>query len=448
MDVPVLFQLSARVVAVFVVCVVLALPAQAETLRAVVERAVRTNPSIDAAAANRRATEYELRQSEGRILPRVDLDADLGRERIDRPNGFAPLVNDQWRSRRQAGVTLNQVLFDGFERTSDIYRNAARVSAASFRVLARSEIVALDAIEAYIDVRRHQRVIRLAEESVKIHRRILARVRDQADAGRVAQSDVLQVQERVAAAEASVERIRQSLLEAEAKFTRVVGARPQGLQAAGYPPGVPASRSAAVEAGLAKSPLVAAANADAKVARLTFEQSRSAHFPTVGLEVNGIRGSDLAGTPGPDNEVRARLVLRWTLFDGMINRHKQLEFAERMAQANAERDERARLVQEEIERATAAYYSGGQRLAPLRRQVKLSGQVVKNYETEYGLSKRSLLELLNAENARLNVTIDLVTTESLHVFSAYRILGAMGGILDVFGIVAPAAPDVGRLFAR
>lgn len=431
-----------RLLPLLIVAAVAVDPARGETLRDAVEHAVRTNPAIDAVLANKRATEYELRQSEGRRMPRLDLDADMGGERIDRPGGFTSDVNNRWRTRREVGLTLNQVVFDGWERVNDIYRNTARVNAAAMRTLARSEIVALDAVEAYIDVRRHQRVIQLAQESLAVHRRFLARVKEQEQAGKVPRSDVIQVEERVASTEAAIERIRQSLLEAEAKFLRVVGNRPKNLQAAGYPPGVPASRREAVDNGVSTSPLVAAAKADVDVARLAFEQSKSTLYPTVALEVNGLTGADLAGTPGRDNEVSARVVLKWNLFDGYITRHRQLEFAERLAQASAERDERARLVQEEIERATAAYYAGGLRLTPLRKQLGHSRSVVAAYETEYGLSKRSLLELLNAENARLNTAMDLANSEALHVFSAYRILGAMGGILNVLGIPPPASGEL------
>lgn len=419
------------------VALALASPAHAESLRDVVAKAVTTSPSVEAADANRRATAMELRQAEGRLFPKVDLDADVGKERIDRPQGFAADVNDQWRTRRQVGVSVSQIVFDGWERCNEIYRNEARVSAAAFRVSARSEIVALDAVEAYIDVRRHRRVIGIAEESLKNHRAILSRVREQAKAGKISQSDVTQAEERVAATEAGVERVRQSLMEAEAKFKRVVGEAPGSLDAPGYPPGVPTTRSAALEAGASNSPLVAAAGADTEVARLAFEQSKSALYPTVSVEMRGLEGEDIGGTPGLDRELNARLVLRWNIFDGLITRHRRIEFAERVAQASAEESERLRLVQEEIDRALAAYLANGRRLVPLRTQARLANSVVTSYETEYGLSKRSLLELLDAENARFNAAADVANTEALHVFSAYRILAGMGGLLKVLDISVP-----------
>ncbi|MFX8731472.1 hypothetical protein ABTM48_19760, partial [Acinetobacter baumannii] len=77
-----------RLLPLLIVAAVAVDPARGETLRDAVEHAVRTNPAIDAVLANKRATEYELRQSEGRRMPRLDLDADMGGERIDRPGGF------------------------------------------------------------------------------------------------------------------------------------------------------------------------------------------------------------------------------------------------------------------------------------------------------------------------------------------------------------------------
>src|SRR6187455_3298499 len=75
--------------------------AQATSLREAVQQAVLTNPKIDAAQANRRASEYSFKQAKGRFLPEVDLDADVGQERIDRPEGLGPDVNDIWQDRRQ-----------------------------------------------------------------------------------------------------------------------------------------------------------------------------------------------------------------------------------------------------------------------------------------------------------------------------------------------------------
>jgi adhesin transport system outer membrane protein len=418
--------------------------AGAMSLREAVERTVHSNPAVDAARANRRATDHELRQAQGRALPQVTLDGEFGAEKIDRPQGLAPAVNDTWRNRRQASVTVRQFLFDGWDRANDVYKQAARVDAAALRVLARSEALALDAVEAYIDVLRHLKVLDISRRNVARHREILRIVRDLVRGGRVTRSEVLQVEERLAGAEAAVERVQQSLLEARAKFRRVVGAEAANLSAVSDPKGVPVTRQQAVDMGLADHPLLGAAEADADTAKSAMDQTRSGFFPQISLEAKGLTGADIGGTPGKNEELLGRVVLTWNLFDGRITHNKNREFAERWAQAMSERDDRARQIAEEIERALAARTTGVARLEALRRQSDRSREVARAYEEEYKAAKRSLLDLLDSESARFNNEIQAVSQEHIQLFAGYRVLGAMGRLLRAMQVAAPAEGGVGR----
>src|SRR5688572_9434571 len=139
--------------------------AQATSLREAVQQAVLTNPRIDAAQANRRTTEYSFKQAKGRFLPELELNADVGQQRIDRPEGLGPAVNDTWQDRRQASLSIREVLFDGWDRANDIYRSQASISAASFRVMVRSEAVGLNSVEAYINGIRHRDLLSLAQDN-------------------------------------------------------------------------------------------------------------------------------------------------------------------------------------------------------------------------------------------------------------------------------------------
>ena len=111
----------------------------AQTLRQAVSEAVNTNPRIEAAQANYRATLSVLDQARGRYFPEVDLTGDVGKQRVDRPNSLGPLVNDRARTRKRITLTVRQALFDGWDRANDVYRSQARITAASHRIFARSE---------------------------------------------------------------------------------------------------------------------------------------------------------------------------------------------------------------------------------------------------------------------------------------------------------------------
>src|ERR1700749_4002775 len=133
-----------------------------------IKQAVRNTPGVGEATANRKATEAELHQSQGALLPQVRLDAIGGREMLNQrslPIGSTP-NNGEYMPGREVGITIRQTLFDGFASLNEIWRQAARVDAAAFRVHERTELIALDAAEAYVDVTRYLRLVTLAPDNL------------------------------------------------------------------------------------------------------------------------------------------------------------------------------------------------------------------------------------------------------------------------------------------
>src|SRR5262245_3177510 len=118
--------------------------------------AVLTNPGVGEAAANRRATESTLRQAQGFLLPQVRLDSGVGPERFTQAGGRAPAGNRTWFHGKEVSVVVRQILFDGFASIHEVWRQSARVNASAYRVLERSELIALRSEERRVgkEVRR------------------------------------------------------------------------------------------------------------------------------------------------------------------------------------------------------------------------------------------------------------------------------------------------------
>src|SRR6478735_11764005 len=134
--------------------------AQPFSINDALKQATLTNPGVGEASANRRATESELRQTQSTLLPQVRLEARYGPEKFDQSaavaSGTAQPIPAQgsgpWRNGSQESAVVRQLLFDGFASIHDIWRQTARVNAAASRVKERTELIALDAAEAYVDV--------------------------------------------------------------------------------------------------------------------------------------------------------------------------------------------------------------------------------------------------------------------------------------------------------
>lgn len=97
------------------------------------QQAIKTNPGVGEAAANRRATESELRQQQGTLLPQVRLQGRVGPEMFNQQVVPAPLGNGQWRNGRDVSVVARQLVFDGLSSINEIWRQSARVDAAAAR---------------------------------------------------------------------------------------------------------------------------------------------------------------------------------------------------------------------------------------------------------------------------------------------------------------------------
>jgi adhesin transport system outer membrane protein len=195
------FQASAIVL--LLSCAPSGVRADAFLINDAISHAILTNPGVGEAAANRRATETELRQTQGSYLPQVRLESRIGPEKFNQSIVPEPLGNNAWLNGRQASVVVRQILFNGFASIHDTWRQAARVNAAAFRVRERTELTALDAAEAYINVVRFLRLVTLANQNVINHEEVFANVKSRYAGGRTGEGDLQQALERVEAARAA-----------------------------------------------------------------------------------------------------------------------------------------------------------------------------------------------------------------------------------------------------
>jgi adhesin transport system outer membrane protein len=395
-----------------------------------IHQAVQTNPGVGEASANRRATESELRQNQGTLLPQVRIDASIGPTMMDRYITPAPASNGKWVSGREASVAVRQLLYDGFSSIHEIWRQAARVDAAAARVFERTELIALQAAEAYIDVTRYLQLIQLATTNVQKHRSIFGNVRARFEGGRTGEGDMQQAQERVSATEAVLAEFRQRLDEARAVYRNTVGLEPFNLRFPGRLRGLPKSKDDALAVALRHNPTIQAAAADAKAARHGFDATGGQFGPSVSLEGRALYGVNTNNLEGHREEYSGKVVLSWDIFTGGQTSWRRVEAAERMAEQTERHARLQRAAFESLDKAWAARTITSDRSVALSRQVESARRVVGAYSKEYELGQRTLIDLLNAENQFFNALVNQVSTRGVAVFADYQLLAAMGKLLE------------------
>jgi outer membrane protein, adhesin transport system len=346
------------------------------SLRDAVAVGVTTNPEYGTIVNNRRATDEELVQAKGGFLPSIDVNADTGWEHTrNDPDGARASTDNLWRY--QAGITLTQMLFDGYQTSYEVARQKARVASNSYRVWETSEFLGLGIVESYLNVLRQRELLTIARANIDRHVEISRQIIDSAQAGRVTEADVEQVKARLASARANEASVRESLRTSEATYLTKVGEMPRTLQR----PAAPASLLSVtvddeVKEALVGSPTLASREADIDTAAAEAKQSHATFYPKVDFQANANHANDTGGSEGDVDRARALVVMNWNLYRGGADTARTREGVYREAQAKETRADAGRKVEEDVRQTWARMISANERSREFQAQTDANGKVV------------------------------------------------------------------------
>ena len=74
-----------------------------------------------------------------------------------------------------------------------------------------------------------------------------------------------------------------------------------------------------------------------------------------------------------------------------------------------------------------------------------NGDLLVSYRDQFSVGRRSLLDVLDAQNTRFNVQVRAETARFSEVFAGYQVLAATNNLLDAFNLTAPESR---RVYAR
>jgi adhesin transport system outer membrane protein len=418
------------------------------TLNEAVAVGLATNPEYGVVANNRRATDEELNQAKALYWPSIDLRADTGAEYSDDPATRAGAdPNDEeelWRY--EAGVTLTQLLFDGFETRYENKRQKARVKSASHRVKETSELVGLAIVESYLEVMRQRELLAIARQNVAEHLSIMEQIEDSAGAGRSTQADVEQIKARVASARAQESNVRQQLRFAEAAYKREVGDPPQNLEMPIVPvDALEADVEEEVKIALYQSPTLDIFEADIQVAHAEYQGAKSTMYPQLDLQLNAREGKDLNGVRGRDTSASALVVMNWNLFRGGGDTARVREHINREAQAKESRVEASRNIENDVRQTWARMVSAGERAREFSAQAAANREVVRAYKDQFDLNRRTLLDVLDSQNEYFVSKSNTVNAEYVEMFAVFRLLALKAELLSVLEVNYPREADPKKL---
>lgn len=204
---------------------------QAQTLEQSVAQSLATHPKIKEAFDLYQARLYQHDGAKGGYYPTIDLRGGVGYEKTDSPSTSGPNSQtiDDSMTRKEAGISLRQMLFDGFDVSSNVARTDAAAQAQRLAMISEAENTALRVAEVYLNMLRQQEILELSKQNLETHEQIRSDIQKRTDSGLGSTADQTQIDGRVARAYSNQAAAENNYRDAESEFIRVVNEVPKDL---------------------------------------------------------------------------------------------------------------------------------------------------------------------------------------------------------------------------
>jgi outer membrane protein, adhesin transport system len=397
------------------------------TLREAARHTVLNNPEVRATVNEFEASEEQVKVAKGRYLPRIDLEAGIGQERIDDPRFGA---NDF--SRDRVSVLLNQMIYDGFGTRNRVrqFNYASRVR--YFEVWNASEAVTADVARAYYDVLRHRELVDLSKENYATHRLIHEQISRRVRAGVSRRVDLDQAYGRLALSESNLLTDLTNLHDVSMRYQRMVGETPAGqLEEPELARNLlPETVDATLMEAYRRSPLLNAAVANVWSANSAADATKAPLLPRLDVRARQDVWNDKDDISGRYEEGVIELVMSYNLYNGGSDRAERRRTLYKADQALNQRDQTCREIRQEVAIAYNDMRALEEQLVFLDRHRQAIGRAREAYRRQFDIGQRTLLDMLDTENEFYDAQRAYITAKRQQEVAYTRTLAGMGALVE------------------
>ncbi len=412
--------------------IAMAAPAWGQSLEDTLIMAYNSNPTLQAERANLRAIDEGRVQAMAGRLPTVSADASISRQHVESQSTFV-IGDDRVSSNstsdatpKNYSLTASQLIYGGGQVSGAIDQATAQIMAGRESLRSVEQTVLVDAVTAFMDVRRDARVVEIRRNNAEVLAQHLQAARDRFEVGEVTRTDVAQAEARLSGAQAELSAAQSQLAVSRAAYERVTGQPPATLEEPPALPGMPDSLADAAEFAYQSSPQLLAARFSEESARHAIRIARSNLRPEVTLSASAsaARDSSFSGDERDSTSVTGRVSI--PIFTGGLNRSRVRAAVAQEEQARHQVRQARRQVTEGVTNAWSNYVPSLAVIESSQQAVRANEIALDGVEQEAYVGIRTTLDVLDAEQELLNSRLTLVTAERDSYVAGYQLLQAMG----------------------
>jgi outer membrane protein len=418
-----MIRLKCSVAALLALGVMAATPAGAQTLEEALATAYVSNPTLQSARAQLRATDELVPQALSNWRPTVQADGSVGPAWEDTPSqgsGSFPVGT--------AGLSVTQPLYRGGSSSAQLSQAENLVRAGRAQLAAAEQQVLLDSVTAYVDVLAAQALLQLNINNEQVLAEQLRATRERFDVGEVTKTDVSQAESRLAGATAGRIQAEGNLTSFRAIYRQQIGEMPGNLV---VPKSLPSNLPANEEETVAQSennPNLQTAVYAERAAEDGTDVVFGELLPTVSLDGEVLAQQDLSGNEFNTDQNSAQLLARITipLYQAGSVESRVRESKQTAAQRRRQVDEQRRLAEQQATTAWRALETAQAQIKSFQAQVEATQTALEGVEQEQSVGLRTVLDVLDAQQEVLNAQTSLVQSRRDEVIAAYTVLFAVG----------------------
>jgi len=314
--------------------------------------------------------------------------------------GTADLTKGE-RGRQVVSLNATQMLYDFGKVKSSVTTEEAKLAEAQARVLVSLDQIALEVADAIVNIKRYQEITKIAEQQKQGIARIAEIANLRAKAGISSQADPIQAQSNLEAAENNLIVQQTQLRQYQQKLRTLLGFDISNVEWE-IPDSLIQQAGLYQEPEFTSIPTLMLAHAGVEVARSQKEQAKLNTYPTINIKgsmsqaING-RNPNNNEDDGFYNSVMIEATSNFYQGGATRSQTRAASFAEEAARAQVNTAyldvvDQVRLIREQIENKQRQMDILAQRRATTVRTREL-------YQEQYKLGTRTVVDLLNAEQA-------------------------------------------------
>jgi adhesin transport system outer membrane protein len=427
---------------ILLICIPLFTILNAQTMQKSIEEVLSNNPVVLERLKNYNALKEDIRYAKSDYYPKLDLLVGVGYEDIN--NHDRPTIEDESLSSDVYTSSLNytQNLFNGFETYHQVKQNEVKTLSAAYSYIEQANEMAFKTIQAYLDVMRNEELLQNTKENIDINENIFIKVQKLYDSGLTTLSEVNKIESSLALAKSNYVVQENTLINAGFNLHKLLGryVDVKKMTKPVFDILLPVNLNEATQVAMQNNPTLLMNANDIKVLQELYKVKQSPYYPTFDIEISQTFSKNMNAIDGETDKFRAMAFLRYNIFNGYMDSSSLQKSRSEIHKGVEKRNILRRDVIEKLNLSWAAYEKLEIKLQHLEKYKEFSKKTLTLYIKEYDLGRRSLLDLLAAQNDFIASEAQIITAEYGLLFAKYRILHAMG-------VLIPSVVDSESLYA-